>query len=115
MKLSYRPSHDEIILEIRPLLRRPTIVQGSLKIWGDERNLISGIAIRDLPKILEEFCALGGKSSMGWWFGPYLQKILEEFRAHKRIIKLGGLWKDVSISNADIQRARQALLAKLEE
>lgn len=90
MRLSYLPSQDEVILEISPLAGQP-VIKGPLKIWSDEKHLISGIAIRDF------------------------QRMLREFHSTKGIVKLGGLWRNVSITDADIKRARQALLAKLEE
>lgn len=90
-KLSYLPSQDEVIVEISSLRDQPTLIKGPFKIWSDEKHLISGLAIGDL------------------------QRIFGEFRATRGIIKLGGLWRNVSITDADIKRARQALLAKLEE
>lgn len=91
MRLSYLPAQDEVIVGISPLPDQPTVIRGPLKIWSDEKHLISGIAIRDF------------------------QRILKEFRATRGIIKLGGLWRNVSITDADIRQARRALLAQLEE
>jgi hypothetical protein len=41
--------------------------------------------------------------------------MIEEFHSTRGIIKLGGLWRNLSITDTDIKRARQELLAKLKE
>lgn len=91
MKLEYKPSQDEVIVEISPLPKQPPFSIKEIKIWGDEKHLISRIAISG--------------------FRSFQERMLKEFG----IIKLGGLWRNVSISDADIERSRQELLAQLEE
>ena len=80
-----------MILEIGSLQSQPNIVKGPLKIWSDEKHLIAGIAITGYTKILDEF------------------------RKNLHIVRLGGLWQGVKITNADIKKARRSLLAQLEE
>ncbi len=91
MKLSYLPSKDEMILEIGSVQTKPAIARGSLKIWSDKKHLIAGIAITEYTKIRDEFCK------------------------NPHVVKLGGLWRGVKITDADIREARRSLLAQLEE
>jgi hypothetical protein len=91
MKLSYLPSKDEMILKIGSVQSKPNVVKGSLKIWSDEKHLIDGISITEYTKILEEF------------------------RKNLHVVKLGGLWQGVKITDADIRKARRLLLTQLEE
>jgi hypothetical protein len=91
MKLSYLPSKDEMILKIGFVQSKPNVVKGSLKIWSDEKHLIAGISITEYTKILEEF------------------------RKNLHVVKLGGLWQGVKITDADIRKARRLLLTQLEE
>jgi hypothetical protein len=91
MKLSYLPSKDEMILKIGSVQSKPNVVKGSLKIWSDEKHLIDGISITEYTKILEEF------------------------RKNLHVVKLGGLWQGVKITDADIRKARRLLLTRLEE
>jgi hypothetical protein len=67
------------------------MVKGSLKIWSDKKRLIAGIAITEYTKTLDEF------------------------RKNLHVVKLGGLWQGVKITDADIRKARRLLLAQLEE
>lgn len=91
MKLAYLPSKDEMILEIGSVQAKPNMIRGPLKIWSDKKHLISGIAI------------------------PEYKKILDEFRKNLHVVKLGGLWRGIKITDADIRKARESLLAQLEE
>jgi hypothetical protein len=67
------------------------VVKGPLKIWSDKKRLIAGIAITGYTKILKEF------------------------RKNLHVVKLGGLWQGVKITDADIRKARRLLLTQLEE
>lgn len=91
MKLAYLLSQDEVIVEVSPLPDQPSLIKGPFKIWSDKKHLICGLAIRDF------------------------QRMIEEFHSTRGIIKLGGLWRNLSITDTDIKRARQELLAKLKE
>lgn len=91
MKLTNLPAKDEMVLKIGPVKGKPTITRGPLKIWCDTKHFISGIAITRYTEILGEF------------------------RKNLHIVKLGGLWQGVKITDADIREARRSLLAQLEE
>lgn len=91
MKLSYLPPKDEMILEIGSVQAKPDMVKGPLKIWRDKEQRIAGIAILEY------------------------KKTLDEFRKNLHVVKLGGLWRGVKITKADIKKARQSLLTQLEE
>lgn len=89
--ISYTPSNDELYVEFRPLRGKPIIEVNSFKLWWDKEGNICAIAI----------C-------------PY-SKLLEEFKKSLRTIKLGGIWKNIRITDKDIKEARKDLLKIIEE
>lgn len=89
--VSYNPSGDELMLELRPMNKEPTKQIGRFKLWWDKQDRICGIAISPFTEELREF-----EGKCGW-------------------IQLGGIWKGVKIEEEDIKEARQELLEKLEE
>jgi hypothetical protein len=91
MKLTYIPSKDELILKIYPVKGKPNKKLGPFNLWWDEDGNIRAIAIRNY------------------------RAELEKFRKNLNIIQLEGLWKGVKITEEDITKAREELLARLEE
>lgn len=91
MKVTYVPSRDELILTIRPVTGRPKVKAGPLKLWWDKEGEICSLAIAGYSKELEAF------------------------RKSRGLIKLGGIWKGIQITEDDIEEARAALLKELEE
>jgi len=89
--ISYIPSKDELILKFRPLTRKPTKELGRFKFWWDDEGNIYGI---DIMPFMEE---------------------LKEFKKNLNTARLGGIWKDVEITDEDIREIREDLLKKLEE
>ena len=90
-RVSYIPSIDKLILELRPLRKKPTKKLGRFKLWWDDKGYIYGIHI-------EEFT-----------------KMLEEFKKNINTIRLGGIWKGIKITEEDIKKIRKDLLKKIEE
>lgn len=91
MKARYIPFKDEIILEIQPVKRKVNKKIGLLKLWWNAEGDICAIAIE---KFTEE---------------------LEEFRKNLNVIRLGGIWKEIKITEEDIEKTREELLRKIEE
>ncbi len=91
MKVTYVPSKDELILTIRPVKGKPNKKAGRLKVWWDKEGEIRALAITGYS---EE---------------------LEAFQKSRGLIKLGGIWKGIRITEDDIREAREALLKELEE
>lgn len=91
MTISYIPSKDEMLLKFGPVKGKPTKELDRFKLWWDNEGNICAIAIKS-----------------------YTEE-LEEFRKNLNTIQLGGIWKDVRITEEDIQEAREDLLRKLEE
>ena len=91
MVISYIPSNDELVLRFRPLAEKPTKQVGRFKLWWDDNGCIYGI---NISRYSEE---------------------LEEFKKNLNIVRLGGIWKGIKISNLEIKEMRQELLRKLEE
>jgi hypothetical protein len=91
MTISYIPSRDELVLELRPVGKRPTKQIGRFKLWWDKQRNICAIAIRPFTEELKEF-----EQKRGW-------------------IQLGGIWKGLKINEQDVRQVRQELLKKLEE
>lgn len=90
-KISYIPSNDELVLEFRPLRKKPSKELGRFKLWWDNEGFIYGIRI---TSFMEE---------------------LEEFKKNLNTIRLGGIWRGIKITEADIKEIRDDLLKKLEE
>lgn len=90
-KVSYVPSKDEILVEFRPFKGRPTKQIGGFKFWWDDEGNIYGLQIMQFMNEMDDF-----QKRRGW-------------------IQLGGIWKDIKITEKDIKEARQELLRKLEE
>lgn len=91
MKITYLPSKDELILTVRPVKGRPNKKAGPLKLWWDKEGEIRALAI-----------------------AGYSEE-LEKLRKSRGIIKLGGIWKGLRITEDDIREAREALLREIEE
>lgn len=91
MTISYNPSKDELLVKFRPAKRKPSKVVGQFKLWWDDEGNICAIDIT-----------------------PYTEA-LEDFRRNLNTARLGGLWKDIKITDEEIKEAREELLKKLEE
>ncbi len=91
MTISYIPSNDELVLKSRPLKEKPKKELGPFKLWWDENGCIYGIRI------------------------SHYTVQLEEFKKNLNIVRLGGIWKGIKITDQEIREARQELLDKLEE
>ena len=89
--VSYIPSKDELVLKFRPVKGKPTKELGRFKLWEDDKGYVYAI---DIISFTEE---------------------LEEFKKNLNTIRLGGIWKDVKITEEDIRKTREELLKKLEE
>lgn len=89
--ISYSPSKDELVLKFRPLKGKPTKEFGRFKLWWDDEGNFYGI---DIIPFMEE---------------------LEEFKKNLNTARLGGIWKDLKITDEDIREIREDLLKKLEE
>lgn len=91
MKIVYTPSKDELLLELLPRKGTPHKDTGPFKLWWDKEGNICAIAI-----------------------ARYTEQ-LAEFRKNLNVIRLGGIWKGVKITDEDIRATREALLRRLEE
>jgi hypothetical protein len=91
MKIQYTPSSDELTLINRPVGGDPNKEVGNFKLWWDNDGTICAVSITN-----------------------YTEE-LEEFRKDLHTIRLGGIWKGVTITDKDIQDARKELLNTLEE
>ena len=89
--ISYIPSKDEMLLEFRPVKKKPTKELGPFKLWLDKEDNIDAFAIMKFTEALEEF------------------------RKNLNAIQLSGIWKGAKITDEDIKEARKKLLKKLEE
>ena len=89
MTISYSPSTDELLLEFHPVRGHPSIEFGRFRIWYED----------------DRICAVRIEG--------YLEEVTE-FRKTLHRIRLGGIWKDVAISEEDLKDARSALLQELE-
>ena len=89
--ISYNPSKDKMVVKFRPAKGKPTIDLGHFKIWGDEDGTIR---IMEITSFTEE---------------------REEFEKKRNTVKLGGIWKDLKITEEDVREARETILQKLEE
>lgn len=89
--ISYIPSRDELILKFRPLKGKPTKELGRFKLWWDAEGNIYGIDIM-----------------------PFMDE-LNEFKRNLNTARLGGIWKDIEITEQDIKEIRENLLKKLVE
>jgi len=90
-KISYIPSNDELMLKFRPLKGKPTKELGRFKLWWGDEGHIYGIDIK-----------------------PFMEEV-EEFNKNANMVRLGGVWKGVKITEEDIKQIRGDLLKKLEE
>jgi hypothetical protein len=90
MTISYSPSRDELLLEFHTVRRHPSIEFGRFQVWYEE----------------DRICAVRIKA--------YTEEI-SEFKENLDRIRLGGIWKDVTIGEKDIEEARAALLKELED
>jgi hypothetical protein len=88
--ISYIPSRDEILLRLSPLRNKKFKKVGNFTLWYDEQNNICGIGIESYSKEIENL------------------------RKNSNIIKLGGIWKGIKITDKDIRKARRELVKKLE-
>jgi len=91
MAISYSPSNDELILKLRSLKEKQTKEFGSFKLWWDEEGNINGIVIV-----------------------PFTEES-EELKKNLNIVRLGGIWKGIKITEEDIKEARSELLKKPED
>ena len=91
MKIDYDPSKDELILTIEPVKGHPNKKAGPLKLWWDNEGTLLALAIT-----------------------PYTQE-LDKFRKQANLIKLGGIWRGITLTEKEIQDAREILLNRLEE
>ena len=90
---TYLPSKDEMLLnlDLGPVRGRPNKVVDRFKLWCDDEGNFKALAI------------------VGY------RKELEEFRRNLAVIRLGGIWRGVKISERDIREARATLLGQIEE
>ncbi len=91
MTISYFPSRNRILLQVKKVKGKPTLKKGPFELWTDEEGNINGFAILAYTEISRGF----------------VKKL--------KSVQLGGLWKGVEIRDEDIQEARAELLKKLEE
>jgi len=91
MTISYSPSRDELLLRFHPVRGHPSKEFGRFKVWYEE-DRICAVRIR-----------------------AYYKEEQPEFRKSLKSIRLGGIWKNVTISENDLARARATLLKKLED
>lgn len=89
--ISYLAREDELRLELGSARRKQTKNLGSFKLLLDDKGGICGLIITSYTSELEEF------------------------RKNLHAVPLGGLWKDVKITDEDIRETRSELLEKLEE
>ena len=91
MTISYDPSLDELIMKSGPLSSKPNKVIKGIKLWWNDRWGISGIAIAD-----------------------YTEEV-QNFKNCRNKICLGGIWKDIGVTDEDIREIRKDMLKSLEE
>lgn len=89
--ISYLPSKDKLLLRFRNVKGKPTKEFGPYKLWWNKQGDIDAIAIIPFSEELKEF-----EEKQPW-------------------IQIGGIWKDINITEEDIKEARQEMLKKLEE
>jgi hypothetical protein len=89
MTISYSPSKDELLLEFHARRGHSSVEFGRFQVWYEENRI----------------CAVRIKA--------YTQEI-DEFKESLNRIQLGGIWKNLTVSEKDIEEARAALLKELE-
>jgi len=89
--ISYIPDKDELFVEFSPRKLRPSKQIGHFSLWWDDEGNICAIRIR------------------AFW------EEMEDFQRNFNDAKLGGIWKDFTITDKDIKESRKELLGKLEE
>jgi uncharacterized protein YuzE len=91
MAISYNPSKDELVVKLRPTKGKPSKVVDHFKLWWDAEGNICAIDIE------------------------HYTDALKAFEKNLRMVRLGGLWRGIEISEEKIRQARQELVEKLEE
>ena len=91
MSISYNASKDELTVQFRPTKRKPTKVVDHFKLWWDAEGNISAIDIE------------------------HYTEALKEFKRALNTVRLGGIWKELVVTDEEIQKGRQELMEKLEE
>ena len=89
--ISYDPVGDVLRLEFAPAKGKPDLKSGALEIWTSSDGNIYALAILEYTKLFREF------------------------RRKLRTAALGGIWKGIKITEADIQETREELLKRAEE
>jgi hypothetical protein len=91
MTIAYLPSEDTLLLKTGAVKGKPTKEVGSFKLWWEKDGTIRAIALQS-----------------------YTEE-LKEFRKPLHTIRLGGIWKGVTVTEEEIREAREELLSSLEE
>lgn len=91
MAISYNPSKDELFVQFRPVIGKPSKTIDGFKLWWDKEG---NICAMDVERYSE---------------------VLEDFRRALSTVRLGGLWKGLAFTEEEIKETREALLKKLEE
>ena len=89
--ISYDPADDVLRLEFSPVKGEPDMRSGTIEIWFTSEGNIYALAILQYTKHSEEF------------------------RKSLKTAQLGGLWKGIKITDADIQTTRGELLKTIED
>lgn len=89
--ISYDPAEDVLRLEFAPAKGEPDMRSGAIEIWSNSEGNIYALAILQYTKQSEEF------------------------RKKLKTAQLGGIWKGIKITDADIQATRDELLKRIEE
>ena len=88
--ISYDPAEDILRLEFVPAKGEPDLKSGAIEIWSNSEGNIYALAILQYTKQSKEF------------------------RKNLKTAKLGGIWKDIRITDEDIQATRDELLKRIE-
>jgi hypothetical protein len=89
--ITYTPSRDEMLLRLRATDFGPSLRGRGFRIWLDQRGNLCSFALTSFEQRLTEF-----------------RKTLHSTR-------LGGIWRDLRLTEKDIREARAELLQKLED
>ncbi|OGF58612.1 MAG: hypothetical protein A2Y62_16700 [Candidatus Fischerbacteria bacterium RBG_13_37_8] len=90
MSISYNPKADDLVYKTRENNQKPNIKASNFIIWFDKELSLYAIKISNFN---EE---------------------LKEFKRNLNIVRLGGIWQGIEITDKDIEDARQDLLKIIE-
>lgn len=88
--ISYDQATDALMVQFQPFTGKPNKDLGDFQLWWDEKG---------------GYCAI----KIAHW-----STVWEDLHSKTRVVKLGGLWRGIRISEEDIKSSREELLRQLE-